>query len=141
MAEFGNFLALKSQLEYALPMLSVWRGSVMFTSVLLEVRCLSKSSVAYSSMAAMDCFGVSLVYAHGWSSLVMDSENQCTSCLSGLDLVEYHPPTVASVSFAPASVAAVMSVSATGGIGDLGGELINSSITSASMVISLGGLP
>ena len=107
-------------------MLSVLSGSVMLTSVLMEVRCLSSSSVAYSSMAAMHCFGVSLEYAQGCSILVIGMQNQCTWCLAGLSSLEYHPPTVASVSFAPASVAACMSVSATGGIGERGGELMRS---------------
>ena len=113
----------------------------MLTSVLLEVMCLIKRSVAYCAMAAIDCIGVSLVYAHGCRSLVMASENQCTSCFSGLECVEYHPPTVASVSLAPASVAAVMSVSATGVMGERAGEFMRSSMTAASMVMSLGGLP
>ena len=89
----------------------------------------------------MLCFGVSLDYAHGCSFRVMVVQNQCTSCLAGLSIVEYHPPTVESVSFAPASVAALMLVSATGCMGDLGGELMRSSMTVASRVMSFGGRP
>ena len=122
-------------------MLSVCSGRVMLTSVFIEVRCLSRRSVAYSSMAAMHCFGVSLVYAQGCWDLVIGMQNQCTWCLAGLSIVEYHPPTVESVSFARASVAACMSVSATGGIGDRGGELMRSSMTVASSVMSFGGRP
>ena len=61
MAELGHFLHLKSVLVYELPLLSVCSGRVMLASVLLEVMCLRSRSVAYSSMAAMLYFGVSLV--------------------------------------------------------------------------------
>ena len=122
-------------------MLSVCIGRVMLTSVLMEVRCLSRRSVAYSSMAAMHCCGVSLVYAQGCWDLVIGMQNQCTWCLAGFATLEYHPPTVASVSFAPASVAAMISVCATGGMGDRGGELIRSSMALASSVMSFGGRP
>ena len=64
--------------------------------------------------------------------------NQCTSCLAGLEVVEHHPPMGASVSFAPASVAAWSVSAVVGGMGDLGSSASKSNMVLASSVMVSG---